>query len=123
MMYHRNKLPNALLGVFVAIGLAFAPAVAAANNEEEAESPEEYTRGLDMAGEHRTSIALSEVPDVVMATARRSAPDVFFNKAERFLAEDVIVYRVSGRLFREVWDVYVRANGTLLRADADNQDD
>ena len=78
--------------------------------------------GID-SGEERVVLTLEQVPPVVMSTAKRAAPDVFFTGAERALKNDFIVYRISGRLFREVYHVHVRDDGTLVRVESDNQDD
>ena len=77
----------------------------------------------DLAGEGLREVALGTVPENVIAAARGAAPSVYLTGAERFLAADIVVYRLQGRLFREVWDIYVRENGTLLSAGGDNQDD
>ena len=73
--------------------------------------------------EERTELALSAVPPLVMDAARSAAPDVFFTGALRYWDNDFLVYRMSGRLFREVWDVYVREDGVVLRTSSDYQDD
>ena len=77
----------------------------------------------DPAGEGMVDVPLGALPEQVLSAARDAAPSVYFTSAERYLAADIVVYRLQGRLFREVWDVYVRENGALLRASADNQDD
>ena len=73
--------------------------------------------------EERVTHAITDVPPQVLATARAEGPDVFFNEAESYWVDDFRVYRVSGRLFREVWHVHVREDGKLLRTERDNQDD
>lgn len=67
--------------------------------------------------------AVNELPAVVMKTARKAGPDVFFTSARSYWKDDFRVYRVSGRLFREVWNVYVREDGKLLRTETDNQEE
>ncbi len=67
--------------------------------------------------------AIAQVPPPVMAAARAAAPDVYFDSAQSYWLDDWRVYRVSGRLFREVWHVYVRSDGKLLRTESDTQDD
>ncbi|MEM8492869.1 MAG: hypothetical protein AAF756_18800 [Pseudomonadota bacterium] len=58
-----------------------------------------------------------------MQTAQATAPDVFFQSAQRFWKDDFLVYRVEGRLYREVWHLHIRQDGTLLRTETDFQDD
>jgi hypothetical protein len=73
--------------------------------------------------EERATLAIVDVPQHVLATARLEGPDVFFDGAESYWVDDFRVYRLSGRLFREVWHVHVREDGKLLRTERDNQDD
>ena len=73
--------------------------------------------------EERATHTISDVPPQVLATARAQGPDVFFNAAESYWVDDFRVYRLSGRLFREVWHVHVREDGELLRTERDNQDE
>ena len=77
---------------------------------------------LSFPDEEQRSLTIEEVPPVVMATARRVAPDVFFTSAESYWKNDVREYHLRGRLFREIWDVFIREDGKLLRTEADNQD-
>jgi hypothetical protein len=76
----------------------------------------------DLAGEEHQVLTLQQVPPEVMRTARAAGPDVFFDRAESYWDKDFRVYRISGRLFREAWNVYVRSDGKLLRTESDNQD-
>ena len=78
--------------------------------------------GPDRSGDDRVAMAVSQVPPEVMAVARNAGPDVFFDSAMSYWEDDFRVYRVSGRLFREVWNVYVRSDGVLLRTESDTQD-
>lgn len=73
--------------------------------------------------EQLTDLAIAQVPARVMQTARATAPDVFFQSAQRFWKDDFLVYRVEGRLYREVWHLHIRQDGTLLRTETDFQDD
>lgn len=104
----------------VALLVSLCPVLAGTVN---AQGEEPLPMAEDMAQEYRQAVPLSQVPSVVMATARTAAPDVFFSEAQSYLADDVTVYRITGRLFREVWEVYVRQNGQFLRTTVDNQDD
>ncbi|MEM6775301.1 MAG: hypothetical protein AAF640_10660 [Pseudomonadota bacterium] len=72
--------------------------------------------------EEQRSMAMEEVPPAVMATARNVAPDVFFTSAESYWRDDMREYHLRGRLFREVWDVFIREDGKFVRKSADNQD-
>jgi hypothetical protein len=88
-----------------------------------AQRAEQDTLGADPAGEELRVHDLGEVPAAVMSAARGAAPDVYFQSAESYWQDDFRVYRLTGRLFREVWNVYVREDGVLLRSESDNQDD
>jgi len=68
-------------------------------------------------------VALNDLPKVVRSSAKSAKPDVYFKSAERMWLEDNLVYRVSGVLFREQWDVYVRADGVVIRTTKNNMDD
>ena len=70
-----------------------------------------------------TVLALGQVPADIMAVAVSAAPDVFFTRAQRYLRNDFMEYRLTGRLFREEWQVHVREDGKLLRVESDNQAD
>ncbi len=72
--------------------------------------------------EQRTH-SLAGIPALVLAAAQAQGPDVFFNSAVSYLQDDFRVYRVSGRLYRQLWYVYVREDGKWLRTQKDNQDD
>ena len=100
--------------VFLGALLSAAGAVLAQEESEEA---------LTFADEEVRTHAVDALPDVVLGRARAAAPDVFFQSAESYWEDDFRVYRLSGRLFREVWNVYVREDGKLLRTESDNQDD
>lgn len=78
--------------------------------------------GVDLAEEERVELTIDAVPPRIMQVARGAAPDVFFTSAERYLKKDFEVYRVTGRLFREVWHVHVRGDGKLIRTESDNQE-
>lgn len=78
--------------------------------------------GPDRSGDERVTMAVAQVPPEVMVVARNAGPDVFFDSAMSYWEDDFRVYRVSGRLFREVWNVYVRSDGVLLRTESDTQD-
>lgn len=104
------------VGVFFVLCMALAPL---ASWSQSREAPDE---GAEPSGEERRVLAIAEVPVNIMAVARRAAPDVFFNGAESYWQKDFRVYQLSGRLFREVWNVYVREDGKLLRTESDNQD-
>lgn len=73
-------------------------------------------------GEQLVKHSIGDVPNVVMSRVREAAPDVFFEKATSYWLKDFRVYRVTGRLYRTVWNVYVREDGKLLRTESDNQD-
>ena len=103
-----RKLLQGLAGV-----LLLASTALAAQETEEA---------ISFPDEEFVSLSIDAVPANVMRTARGAAPDVFFQSAESYWENDFRVYRVSGRLFREVWSVYVREDGRLLRKESDNQD-
>lgn len=75
---------------------------------------------LDTASEELTSMALGEIPARVLSAARDAAPDVAFTSAERYWEADVLVYRISARLYREAWNVFVREDGVVLRIESDN---
>ena len=75
---------------------------------------------LDTASEERMSMAVGDIPAKVMAAARGVAPDVAFTSAERYWENDVLVYRISARLYREAWNVFVREDGVVLRTESDN---
>ncbi|MEO1079844.1 MAG: hypothetical protein AAFY29_09830 [Pseudomonadota bacterium] len=77
---------------------------------------------LSFPDEEQRTLTMDDVPPVVMATARKVAPDVFFTSAESYWRDDMREYHLSGRLFREVWDVFIREDGKLVRKEADNQD-
>jgi hypothetical protein len=81
---------------------------------------DDVATGTDEEYQQLTANAL---PPLILNAARAAAPDVFFDSAESYLQDDFRVYRVSGRLFREVWHVYVREDGKVLRAKSDIQDD
>lgn len=75
---------------------------------------------LDTASEELTSMALGDIPARVLSAARDAAPDVAFTSAERYWEQDVLVYRISARLYREAWNVFVREDGVVLRTESDN---
>ena len=77
----------------------------------------------DSSNDELVSHALDEVPEALLAAARQAAPDVYFNEAISFWEDDFRVYRLSGRLYREVWHVYVRDDGRVLLTESDTQDD
>lgn len=83
---------------------------------------QETEEAISFPDEEVVSHSIDALPARVISTARAAAPDVFFQSAESFWENDFRVYRVSGRLFREVWSVYVREDGELLRMKSDNQD-
>ena len=83
---------------------------------------QESEEAISFPDEELVSHSIDAVPAQVMRTARSVAPDVFFQGAESYWENDFRVYRISGRLFREVWNVYVREDGKLLRTESDNQD-
>lgn len=75
---------------------------------------------LDTASEELTSMAVGDIPARVLSAARDAAPDVAFTSAQRYWEEDVLVYRISARLYREAWNVFVREDGVVLRTESDN---
>ena len=75
---------------------------------------------LDTASEELTSMAVGDIPARVLSAARDAAPDVAFTSAERYWEQDVLVYRISARLYREAWNVFVREDGVVLRTESDN---
>lgn len=75
---------------------------------------------LDTASEELTSMAIGDIPARVLSAARGVAPDVAFTSAERYWEDDVLVYRLSARLYREAWNVFVREDGAVLRTESDN---
>lgn len=77
----------------------------------------------DTSNDELMTHTLDAVPAKVMTAARKAAPDVYFSDAISYWEDDFRVYRVSGRLFREVWNVYVRDDGRVLRTESDTQDD
>lgn len=111
---------NALASSF-RIALSIAAFAAFAHTATAIERPSDS--GVDTVQEDHRVLALEQVPANVMNTAKQAAPDVFFTSAESALKDDFVVYRISGRLFTEVWHVHVREDGRLLRTESDNQDD
>lgn len=101
---------------FCALVLTLLPGISFSQERESADGE------IDATGEEVQQHALGELPPVVMSTAKQAAPDVFFGSAESYWEDDFRVYKLTGRLFREVWTVYVRSDGKLLRKEADNQD-
>jgi hypothetical protein len=83
---------------------------------------QETEEAISFPDEELVAHSIDSLPVQVMRTARSAAPDVFFQSAESYWENDFRVYRISGRLFREVWNVYVREDGKLLRTESDNQD-
>lgn len=77
----------------------------------------------EIPGEKSRAVAVGEVPAVVMANARSAAPDVFFGKAAWYWQDDHKVYHLSGALFREEFNVYVRDTGDVLRVNRNNRDE
>ncbi|MEM6484173.1 MAG: hypothetical protein AAF662_04225 [Pseudomonadota bacterium] len=73
--------------------------------------------------EELSELAIAQVPPKVMQAARAAAPDVYFQSAQRFWKDDFLVYRIQGRLFREVWHLHIRQDGEVLRTESDFQDD
>lgn len=67
--------------------------------------------------------SLASIPPKVMSAARGAAPDVAFQSVDSLWQDDLRVYRLRGRLFREVWTVHVDDTGRVLRVERDNQDD
>ncbi|GEM_PF-6689721 len=102
------------VGLMLMIGLSATAGSALGQQEVESEL------ALDVSGEERTTVALSQVPRKVMAAARSAAGDVAFTSAMRYWDDDFRVYRLNGRLFREEWNVYVREDGVVLRTESDN---
>lgn len=100
--------------VFLGALLCAAGAVSAQEESEEV---------LTFADEEVRTHAVDALPAEVLGTARAAAPDVFFQSAESYWEDDFRVYRLTGRLFREVWNVYVREDGKLLRTESDNQEE
>ena len=68
-------------------------------------------------------LAITEVPALVMAGARKAKPDVYFKSAERMWLDDHQVYRLQGVLFKTEWDVYVQADGHILDIQSNKMDD
>lgn len=66
---------------------------------------------------------INEVPQKVRNAAREAKPDVYFTSAQSMWLDDHHIYRLSGTLFREAWDIYVRADGVVTRMDSNNLDD
>ncbi|MFT7286852.1 MAG: hypothetical protein ACI87W_000961 [Halieaceae bacterium] len=83
-------------------------------------SQDEFTRNEDE--EFRVE-SLAALPAKVMDAARAAAPDVAFQEASSLWLDDVRLYQVQGRLFREVWVVHVNENGRVLRVEKNLQDD
>lgn len=82
------------------------------------------TRSMgDTSNDEVVSHALDQVPESILAAARQAAPDVYFNAAISFWEDDFRVYRLTGRLYREVWHVYVRDDGRVILTESDTQDD
>ena len=110
LSFARVARSSIAIGIFVLSTVSTAIAQTSASSDE------------NNAEDHRV-LTLEQVPVKVMNTARQAAPDVFFTSAESALKKDFVVYRITGRLFREVWHVHVREDGRLLRTESDNQDD
>ena len=70
----------------------------------------------------RPQLALSEVPPVALAAARREQPDVFFNAAKTVVWRDERVYVISGVKGREAWNIFVTLQGEVLRVESDVRD-
>jgi len=68
-------------------------------------------------------LSLNDVPQKVRQAARASKPDVFFTSAESMWIDDHHIYRLSGTLFREAWDIYVRSDGVVTRMESNYLDD
>ncbi|WOJ96486.1 hypothetical protein R0137_14730 [Congregibacter brevis] len=108
---------NRLIRCFRFVALSFALAQAAlVVAQQETASP--YP-----SGEEREFHTIGDVPTTVVAVAKRNAPSVVFSEAESYWEADVRVYRLSGRLYREVWQVYVTEQGQFLYSESDLQDD
>ncbi|MEM1404550.1 MAG: hypothetical protein AAGG55_14530 [Pseudomonadota bacterium] len=89
--------------------------------------PQSETKGsatiVRSTSDEFTVLAIGQVPSDIMAVAGNAAPDVYFTQAQRYLRSDFVEYRLTGRLFREEWQVHVREDGKLLRVESDNQAD
>lgn len=108
-----NRLARCLRVVAVSFALTQAVAVTA---QQETASPYPST-------EEREFHNIADVPVAVISVARQNAPSVVFTEAESYWEADERVYRLSGRLYREVWQVYVTEQGQFLYSESDLQDD
>lgn len=107
------NLKNAVLAMILLTGAGLPVSFAIAQDDE----------GPSRSREEREVVAIDAVPQLVMDAARRAAPDVFFNSAESYWNDDFREFKLTGRLFREVWTVYVRDDGDVRRVKSDLQDD
>ena len=115
-----NRLLLILLVVSPATG-AYAQSTSRPNPDGSREVTRE--EAIKLSGEDLRDLSIAQVPANIMQVVKRTAPDVYFDSAISYLVKDFRVYRVSGRLFREVWHVHVREDGKLLRTESDNRSD
>jgi len=67
-------------------------------------------------------LQMSQVPDIVLASARKAKPNVYFNAAERTYWNDEPVYVLTGAQIGKEWKVYLGTQGQIKHISSDWRD-
>jgi hypothetical protein len=113
LMLHAQLSAGALL--FCCLAVPWASAQQETQQETQQEKQQETPT-------KRAELPISEVPDIVVAAARKAKPDVFFKSAERSFWNDEPIYIVKGTQMRKLWRVYVGSQGQIMHISSDWRD-